>query len=120
MCRHENLNTFCFARIFFLSPKKLGAARARGKRGGNTNEGVKGKKDRTTSDDAGGKSVSEKSKSRDENVYDEDGAARHRAIWTNSWALVPHPWISTRPLSKGKPRFKPTCKSNRCPTTQTL
>ena len=33
-----------------------------GKRGGHTNtgEGVKGKKARTTSDDAGGKSVSEK------------------------------------------------------------
>jgi hypothetical protein len=35
-----------------------------GKRDGNTNtgEGVKGKKVRTTSDDVGGKSVSEKSK----------------------------------------------------------
>jgi hypothetical protein len=40
-----------------------------GKRGGNTNEGVNGKQGRTTSDDAGGKSVSEKSKSRVENVY---------------------------------------------------
>ncbi len=41
-------------------------------------------------------------------------------IWTNSWVWVPHPWISTCPLSKGKPRFKRTWKSNRWPTTQTL
>jgi hypothetical protein len=42
------------------------------------------------------------------------------SIWTNSWLWVPHPWISTWSLSKGKPSFKRTCKSNRCPTTQTL
>jgi hypothetical protein len=42
------------------------------------------------------------------------------AIWTNSWVWVPHPWISTWPLSKGNPRFNRTCKSNRWPTTQTL
>ncbi len=44
------------------------------------------------------------------------------AIWTklNSWVWVPHPWISTWPLSKGNPSFKRTYKSNRCPTTQTL
>ncbi len=41
-------------------------------------------------------------------------------IWTNSWVWVPHPWISTWSLSKGKLSFKRTCKSNRCPTTQTL
>ncbi len=41
-------------------------------------------------------------------------------IWTNSWVWVSHPWISTWSLSKGKPRFKSTCKSNRWPTTQTL
>ena len=46
----------------FSRPKILGAC-AMGKRGGHTNtgEGVKGKKARTTSDDAGGKSVSENS-----------------------------------------------------------
>jgi hypothetical protein len=44
---------------------KLGTARAMGKRAGNTNtgEGGKGKKVRTTSDDAGEKPVNEKSKS---------------------------------------------------------
>ena len=50
---------------FFVSPKKLGAARAMGKRAGKmiTGEGDKSKKVRTTSDDVGGKSVIEKSKS---------------------------------------------------------
>jgi cell wall-associated NlpC family hydrolase len=30
-------------------------------------------------------------------------------IWTNSWVWVPYSWISTCPLSKGKPVFKRTC-----------
>jgi hypothetical protein len=49
---------FCWKFVF--KPKKLGAARAMGKRAGNTNtgEGVKGNKVRSTSNDAGGKSVS--------------------------------------------------------------
>ena len=61
---HENLTTFCFSRNFFFKPQATWP-RAMGKRAGNTNtgEGVKGKKVRTTSDDAGGKSASEKSKS---------------------------------------------------------
>ena len=55
------MNPFCFAGNLFSSPKKLGAARAMGKRAGNTNtgEGVKGNKVRTTSNDAGGKSANE-------------------------------------------------------------
>jgi hypothetical protein len=61
---HENLTSFCFSflEIVLQPPRNLGAVRAMGKRGGHTNtgEGVKGKKVRTTSDDVGGKSVSEK------------------------------------------------------------
>jgi hypothetical protein len=34
-------------------------------------------------------------------------------IWTNSWIWVPHPWISTWSLSKGKSSLKLACKSNR-------
>ena len=57
--QYENLTLF-FSCIFFI-PKKLGTARGMDKRGGHTNtgEGVNDKKTRTTSDDVGGKSVSE-------------------------------------------------------------
>ena len=52
--------SFLFCWKFVFKPKKLGAARAMGKRAGNTNtgEGVKGNKVRSTSNDAGGKSLS--------------------------------------------------------------
>ena len=61
---HEKSTTFRFCGFFFSSPKQRGA-RGMGKRAGNTNtgEGVQGKTVRTTSDDAGGKFVSEKSMS---------------------------------------------------------
>jgi hypothetical protein len=53
----ENLTTY----FFFLKTQGTWIFKRGGKN--NTGEGAKGKKARTISDDAGGKSVSEKSKS---------------------------------------------------------
>jgi hypothetical protein len=74
----------CF--LDFFSPKQLGA-RAMGKRAGNTNTGggVKGKKVRTTSNDAGGKSASEKSKSTGGKCVSENSTVgRPGATWTSN------------------------------------
>jgi hypothetical protein len=60
---YENLTTFCFSGNFFQSPKKLLVEMDKCDDKPNTGEGDKGKRTRTTSDDVGGKSVSEKSKS---------------------------------------------------------
>jgi len=62
---HKKFDYFLFFWIFVLVSKKNSILQTCKRAPGNTNtgEGVKGKKVRTTSDDAGGKSVSEKSKS---------------------------------------------------------
>ncbi len=60
---YENLTTFCFSGNFFQSPKKLLVEMGKCDDKPNTGEGDKDKRTKTTSDDVGGKSVSEKSKS---------------------------------------------------------
>jgi len=60
---------FVFLEFFFLRNCALQWGKCAP---GNTEEGVKGKKVRTTSDDAGGKSVSEKSKSTGGNCVSEN------------------------------------------------
>jgi hypothetical protein len=52
-------------------------------------------------------------------VYDEDGVVRHRSDLDELFGISTTS-MDFDPLSKGKPSFKPTCKSNRCSTTQTL
>ena len=73
VCHTVNI-LLLFVSLHFFQPQQTGATRAMGKRAGNTNtgEGDKDKKVRTTSDDAGGKSVSEKSKSTGEKCVSEN------------------------------------------------
>ena len=54
---------FCFPRNSFSIPKKVRAKMGNYDEKTNTGEGVKGKRGRTVSDDVGGKSLSETSKS---------------------------------------------------------
>ena len=87
---YETLTPFLFFRIFFSSPKKLGAVRAMVERGGHTNTGevVKGKKGRTTSGDASGKSVSEKSKSMSGKCVSENSTGGKHTLPTARFGYV--------------------------------
>ncbi len=77
---YENLTTFLFFWKFSIPPAKM----AKSNEKTNTGEGGKGKRGRTVSDDAGGKSLSETSKSeRGQSVGERSTGAKSTAIRTS-------------------------------------